>query len=203
MLESFHWARYCQSPPIQSPHYLPSEITVKLTGLSPNECFLLPTHVLAVYSSDFERPLDLRLFLTDQILLTAFCKYSPSFPSGTQPDFDPDLPTATLPVVTLGLPYPETFYILHAYFCHQNEDDLFSYLVDYSPNVFANMQYADLILSVERNARHLGVVDEKLYPLLFRIWTRMRALSLSQVALLEAEDQDFVDYTAGLEPVGG
>ncbi|KAJ6481821.1 hypothetical protein C8R45DRAFT_1215633 [Mycena sanguinolenta] len=147
---------------------LPKELEILMNDIVAAAC---PTHMLAVFN---DAPLSLGqkrqvgLFPVHDLVLRVHCANLPRLPL-SKPSTSSS--HATVPVVPLRLPSPETFPLLHAYLYTRDTSSL---LASLRPSCDADMvqlaMHASRIHGLWRNACALGVVDEQLYDVIETSW---------------------------------
>lgn len=155
------------SPP---KHVLPKELEIIIDNAS-----CCPTHMLAVRSSSPQNNQMHRVIMypTHHLILAAHCANLPALSSScTLPDTSSSSSstTATIPVVSLSLPSPPTFPLLHSYLYTKDAESLVSALFSSSNEPDALKRQVALVYGVWANAYALGVVDENLFDVLHRAW---------------------------------
>ncbi|KAJ7172960.1 hypothetical protein C8R43DRAFT_863110, partial [Mycena crocata] len=132
-----------------------------------------PTHFFAVYNAPlaFGQKRHVSLYPFHDLVIGAHCANLPALPA-SQPF--PCSARATLPVVPLSLPSPETFSLLHAYLYMQQQPE--TLLAALAPPCGSNLLqlagHAQRIQGLWRNACVLAVVDEQLYDVIESSWER-------------------------------
>ena len=158
------------SPP---KHVLPKELDIIV-----NDATCCPTHMLAVCSSSPQpnEPRQITMYPTHHLVLASHCANLPPLPPSC-----PSLPgpsstssTVTIPVVSLCIPSPPTFPLLHSYLYTKDVRHLVSALFSLS-DPDAPKRQAALIHGVWSNAYALGVVDENLFDVLDKAWALVSA----------------------------
>ncbi|KAF8178117.1 hypothetical protein K438DRAFT_2022036 [Mycena galopus ATCC 62051] len=146
---------------------LPKELEILMNDVVAAAC---PTHMLAVYN---DAPLSLgqkrhvSLFPVHDLVLRVHCANLPTLPL-SQPS---TLSRATIPVVPLRLPSPETFPLLHAYLYTQQPSTLLASLgLPCESDLLRLATHASKIYGLWRNACTLGVVDPQLYDAIEASW---------------------------------
>ncbi|KAJ6511428.1 hypothetical protein C8R47DRAFT_963827 [Mycena vitilis] len=147
---------------------LPQELQILMNDTVAAAC---PTHMLAVYN---DVPLSLgqkrqvSLFPIHDIVLGMHCSRLPRLPF-SRPSTTAS--HATIPVVPIRLPSPETFALLHAYLYTQQPATLFASLERPCGNDILRLAaHANKIQGLWRNACTLGVVDAPLYEAIEASW---------------------------------
>ncbi|KAK7001060.1 hypothetical protein R3P38DRAFT_3284860 [Favolaschia claudopus] len=152
---------------------LPKELQILMNDTVAAAC---PTHMLAVYTDApvaFGTKRHVSLFPIHDIVLRAHCAnlpaFAPSHPSTSASH-------ATVPVVPLRIPSPETFTLLHGYLYTQHSP---SFLAALAPPCASDLlqltTHASKIHGLWRNACALGVVDAPLYDIIEDSWERTLA----------------------------
>ena len=169
------------SPP---KHALPEELEIMV-----NDATCYPTHMLAVHSSSPQpdETCQITMYPTHHLILASHCAslpvLPPSCPSplpGPSSSSSSSSSTVTIPVVSLSIPSPPTFPLLHSYLYTKDLRNVVSAL--FSPSdPDAPQRQAALVYGVWSNAHALGVVDEKLFDVLDKAWeliaTKLRVSS--------------------------
>jgi len=147
---------------------LPKELEILMNDVVAAAC---PTHMLAVYN---DAPLALgqkrhvSLFPVHDLVLRVHCANLPLLPL-SRPSASSS--HATIPVVPLRLPSPETFPLLHAYLYTQQPTTLLASLAHPCDSDLVQLAtHASKIHGLWRNACMLGVVDPRLYDVIEASW---------------------------------
>ncbi|KAF8178124.1 hypothetical protein K438DRAFT_1681171 [Mycena galopus ATCC 62051] len=147
---------------------LPKELEILMNDVVAAAC---PTHMLAVYNGaplSFGQKRHVSLFPVHDLVLRVHCANLPTLPL-SQPSTSSS--HATIPVVHLRLPSPETFPLLHAYLYTQQPATLLASLVHPCESDLLRLAtHASKIHGVWRNACTLGVVDPRLYAVIEASW---------------------------------
>ncbi|KAF7366433.1 hypothetical protein MSAN_00900200 [Mycena sanguinolenta] len=148
---------------------LPKELEILMNDVVAAAC---PTHMLAVFNDaplSFGQKRQVSLFPVHDLVLRVHCTNLPTLPL-SQPSTSSS--HATVPVIPLRLPSPETFPLLHAYLYTRDSASL---LASLRPSCDADMvqlaMHASRIHGLWRNACALGVIDEQLYNVLQTLWS--------------------------------
>ncbi|KAJ7216469.1 hypothetical protein GGX14DRAFT_604842 [Mycena pura] len=144
---------------------LPKEVQIFINAAVAAAC---PTHMLAVYGDvPFGQKRPVSLFPIHDLVFRTHCAALPALPPSLSAGSSSA--HATLPVISLRLPSPETFALLHAYLYTHN-------LAVLAPpcdgDLLQLVAHAHKIHGLWRNACALGVVDERLYDAVEEAWAR-------------------------------
>ncbi|KAJ7139596.1 hypothetical protein C8R44DRAFT_606082 [Mycena epipterygia] len=152
---------------------LPKELEILMNDTVSAAC---PTHMLAVYGDAplaFGQKRPVNLYPIHDLVFGAHCAALPSLPA-SQPA--PCASRATIPVVPLRLPSPETFPLLHAHLYTRQPAALLAAL---APPCEADLlrlaAHASKVYGLWHNACALGVVDSQLYDAVEASWERTLA----------------------------
>ncbi|KLO07826.1 hypothetical protein SCHPADRAFT_836077 [Schizopora paradoxa] len=201
---------------------LPTTISVTTTLPVSESSDLLPTHMLAVHSSAStpvagpSKPRKVTLFPAHATVLAANCVNLPPLPRSTETTTDArESPIqglgkevdASLPLVPLALPSPETFAQLSTFLYTRRADQLLASLMPAAPSSSSKSSdsldsYATQLSSLPRptllahalrvhglwkNACALGVHDAKLWSVIDSAWTTLvRAMGMVDSASSES-----------------
>ncbi|KAF7342068.1 hypothetical protein MVEN_01794100 [Mycena venus] len=147
---------------------LPKELEILMNDVVAAAC---PTHILAVYNDaplGFGQKRHVSLFPVHDLVLRVHCAGLPALPL-SQPSTSSS--HATIPIVPLRLPSPETFPLLHAYlYTHQPATLLASLAHPCVSDLVQLATHASKIHGLWRNACTLGVVDPQLYDVIEASW---------------------------------
>ncbi|KAJ6591204.1 hypothetical protein DFH09DRAFT_975591 [Mycena vulgaris] len=159
---------------------LPKEIEIIMNDVVSAAC---PTHMFAIYGDaplGFGQKRHVSLSPFHDLVMGVHCATLPALPA-SQPAGESDA-TATLPVVPLRLPSPETFALLHSWIYTQQPATLLAALAPPCQSDLLQLAtHATKIHGLWRNACALGVVDPQLYDVVEASWahtiTAMQACS--------------------------
>ncbi|KAJ6588522.1 hypothetical protein B0H19DRAFT_921767 [Mycena capillaripes] len=147
---------------------LPKELEFLMNDVVASAC---PTHIFAVYN---DAPLALgqkrhvSLFPVHDLVMGVHCANLPALPRSRPSTTSSH---ATIPVVPLRLPSPETFPLLHAYLYTQQPAILLASLAHpCGSDLLQLATHANKIHGLWRNACMLGVVDPRLYDAIESSW---------------------------------
>jgi len=151
-------------------HALPKELEMII-----NDATCCPTHMLAVWSSSPQpnEMCQITMYPTHHLVLASHCANLPVLPPSCPSSSSS---TVMIPVVSLCIPSPPTFPLLHSYLYTKDIGDLASALFLPSDPDAPNRQVA-LVYGVWSNAHALGVVDGKLFNVLDKAWELVSAQS--------------------------
>ncbi|KAJ7481727.1 hypothetical protein FB451DRAFT_1085388 [Mycena latifolia] len=158
------------SPPKSS---LPKELQIIMNDAVSAAC---PTHMLAIYGESpvaFGKKRHVALYPFHDLVMGVHCANFPTLPA-SQPDATAS--HATLPVVPLRLPSPETFALLHSYLYTQQPATLLAALAPSCESDLLQLAgHATKVHGLWRNACALGVVDARLYDVIEASWAHIVA----------------------------
>ncbi|KAJ7614622.1 hypothetical protein DFH06DRAFT_1240915 [Mycena polygramma] len=147
---------------------LPQELQILMNDSVAAAC---PTHMLAVYNDaqlSLGQKCQVSLFPIHDIVLGVHCTRLPRLPF-SRPSTTAS--HATIPVVPIRLPSPETFALLHAYLYTQQPATLIASLErPCGKDILQLAAHANKIQGLWRNACTLGVVDAPLYEAIEASW---------------------------------
>ncbi|KAJ7248133.1 hypothetical protein B0H12DRAFT_1235051 [Mycena haematopus] len=147
---------------------LPKELEILMNDVVAAAC---PTHMLAVFNDgplSFGQKRHVSLFPIHDLVLRVHCTNLPALPQ-SQPSTS--FSHATIPVVPVRLPSPETFPLLHAYLYTRQPATLLASLAHSCDSDMVQLaMHASKIHGLWRNACTLGVVDPQLYDVIEASW---------------------------------
>ncbi|KAJ7507370.1 hypothetical protein B0H11DRAFT_1971451 [Mycena galericulata] len=149
---------------------LPRELEILMNDIVAAAC---PTHMFAVYSGAspaFGQKRRISLYPAHDLVFGTHCANLPALPA-SRPSASSS--RATIPVVPLRLPSPETFPLLQSYLYTQQPAVLLASLAPPCESDLLRLaMHANKVHGVWHNASVLGVIDEPLYDAIEVSWER-------------------------------